>query len=49
MAYYWVTEAQRYIQSLGFGTTLRPVNKESQDLGSTSGEPTTPSPGTRRT
>jgi hypothetical protein len=32
MAYYWVTEAQKYIQSLGFGTTLRPVNKESQDL-----------------
>jgi hypothetical protein len=32
MAYYWVTEAQRYIQSLGFGSTLRPVNKESQDL-----------------
>jgi hypothetical protein len=32
MAYYWVTEAQRYIQSLGFGTTLRPVNMESQDI-----------------
>lgn len=32
MAYYWVTEAQRYIQSLGFGTTLRPVNMESQDV-----------------
>jgi zinc metalloprotease ZmpB len=33
MAYYWVTEAQRYIQSLGFGTgSLRPVNMESQDL-----------------
>jgi Zn-dependent metalloprotease len=32
MAYYWVTEAQKYIQSLGFGTTLRPVNKESQDV-----------------
>jgi hypothetical protein len=32
MAYYWVTEAQKYIQSLGFGTTLRPVNKESQDI-----------------
>ena len=32
MAYHWVTEAQRYIQSLGFGSTLRPVNKESQDL-----------------
>jgi hypothetical protein len=32
MAYYWVTEAQKYIQSLGFGTTLRPINKESQDI-----------------
>ena len=33
MAYYWVTEAQKYIQSLGFGTgRYRPVNMESQDL-----------------
>jgi hypothetical protein len=32
MAYYWITGAQRYIQSLGFGSTLRPVNKESQDV-----------------
>ena len=32
MAYYWVTEAQKYIQSLGFGTTLGAVNKESQDV-----------------
>ena len=32
MAYYWITEAQKYIQSLGFGSTLRPVNMESQDL-----------------
>ena len=32
MAYYWITEAQKYIQSLGFGTTLRPVNMESQDI-----------------
>src|SRR6187397_1213031 len=32
MAYYWVTEAQKYIQSLGFGGTLRAVNKESQDI-----------------
>ncbi len=32
MAYYWVTEAQKYIQGLGFGTTLRPINKESQDI-----------------
>jgi zinc metalloprotease ZmpB len=32
MAYYWVTEAQKYIQSLGFGSTYRPINKESQDI-----------------
>jgi zinc metalloprotease ZmpB len=32
MAYYWVTEAQKYIQSLGFGSTRRAVNKESQDV-----------------
>jgi hypothetical protein len=32
MAYYWVTQAQRYIQSLGFGTSRRPVNMESQDV-----------------
>jgi zinc metalloprotease ZmpB len=30
MAYYWVTQAQRYIQSLGFGSTLPPVNKRQQ-------------------
>lgn len=32
MAYSWVTEAQKYIQSLGFGTTYRPINMESQDV-----------------
>src|SRR5512136_3107079 len=32
MAYYWVTEAQKYIQSLGFGVTRRPINKESQNV-----------------
>ncbi len=32
MGYYWVTEAQKYIQSLGFGSTLHPINKESQDV-----------------
>src|SRR5689334_17615212 len=30
MAYYWITESQKYIQSLGFGSTLRPVNMQSQ-------------------
>ena len=32
MAYYWVTEAQKYIQSLGFGSTFRPVNMKPQRL-----------------
>jgi Zn-dependent metalloprotease len=32
MAYYWVTEAQNYMQSLGFGSTYRPINMESQDV-----------------
>jgi len=32
MAYYWVTEAQKYIQSLGFGTTFPAINMESQDI-----------------
>ncbi|MFN2525298.1 MAG: M36 family metallopeptidase [Actinomycetota bacterium] len=32
MAYYWVTESQRYIQSLGFGSSRRPINMESQDV-----------------
>ena len=32
MGYYWVTEAQKYIQSLRFGSTLRPINMESQDI-----------------
>jgi hypothetical protein len=32
MAYYWITEAQKYIQGLGFGSTRRPVNMESQDV-----------------
>jgi hypothetical protein len=30
MAYYWITEAQKYIQSLGFGSTYRPVNMKTQ-------------------
>lgn len=34
MAYYWITESQRYIQRLGFGTPggRRPVNMEPQDV-----------------
>jgi hypothetical protein len=32
MGYFWITESQKYIQSLGFGTRLRPVNMESQRL-----------------
>jgi zinc metalloprotease ZmpB len=30
MAYYWITEAQEYIQNLGFGTSRRSVNMKSQ-------------------
>jgi zinc metalloprotease ZmpB len=32
MAYYWITESQMYIQGLGFGSRLRPVNLEPQRL-----------------
>ena len=32
MAYFWITQSQRYIQSLGFGSTRRPVNMEPQRL-----------------
>jgi hypothetical protein len=32
MAYFWITEAQKYIQSLGFGSRYPAVNKESQDV-----------------
>jgi hypothetical protein len=30
MAYYWITEAQRYIQSLGFGVTRRGIDNRPQ-------------------
>jgi Fungalysin metallopeptidase (M36) len=32
MGYYWITQAQRYIQSLGFGSTLPDVNRRQQLL-----------------
>jgi hypothetical protein len=32
MGYYWVTTAQRYLQSLGFGSALRPVNQRQIEL-----------------
>jgi hypothetical protein len=32
MAYSWVTESQKYIQSLGFGSSRRPVNMRSQRI-----------------
>lgn len=32
MTYFWVNQAQEYLQSLGFGSTLPPVNAESQDV-----------------
>jgi hypothetical protein len=31
MAYYWMTEAQKYIHRLGFGVTRRAINDEPQD------------------
>ena len=30
MAYYWITEAQKYIHSLGFGGPLRPIDNRPQ-------------------
>ena len=30
MAYYWITESQKYIQSLGFGTTRRAIDDRPQ-------------------
>ena len=32
MAYYWVTEAQKYIHSLGFGETRRPIDNRAQNV-----------------
>ena len=32
MGYYWVNTAQAYLQSLGFGSTLRPVNQRRIEL-----------------
>ncbi|MEV1178398.1 M36 family metallopeptidase, partial [Nonomuraea sp. NPDC049784] len=32
MGYYWVTTAQQYIQALGFGSRLRPVNQRQIEL-----------------
>src|SRR4051812_32374500 len=32
MAYYWITESQKYIQSLGFGTTRRAIDNQPQKV-----------------
>jgi hypothetical protein len=32
MAYYWITQAQRYIHSLGFGETRRPIDNRPQNV-----------------
>src|SRR5256886_7677276 len=32
MAYYWITEAQTYIHSLGFGEWLRPIDNQPQKV-----------------
>ena len=49
MAYYWVTEAQKYIQSLGFGTTSGRSTRNRRISASTSSASTTPIPGTNMT
>ena len=48
MAYYWITQAQRYIQSLGFGAALPGVNRRQVACGSTSSAGTTRSSATPR-
>ncbi len=32
MAYYWITEAQKYVHSLGFGGKLRPIDSQPQPV-----------------
>jgi zinc metalloprotease ZmpB len=32
MAYYWITEAQKYIHSLGFGVSRRPIDNQPQKV-----------------
>jgi hypothetical protein len=32
MAYYWITEAQKYVHSLGFGGNLRPIDSQPQPV-----------------
>jgi zinc metalloprotease ZmpB len=32
MAYFWINQAQEYLQSLGFGSTLPPVNEQQQQV-----------------
>jgi Zn-dependent metalloprotease len=32
MAYYWITESQKYIQSLGFGSVFDPINAQPQKV-----------------
>ncbi len=32
MAYYWITEAQKYMHSLGFGGKLRPIDSQPQPV-----------------
>src|SRR3954454_2974230 len=48
MGYYWVTQAQRYIQSLGFGSPCRPSTSASSCCASTSTAATTRSTATAR-
>jgi hypothetical protein len=32
MAYYWITEAQKYVHTLGFGSKLRPIDSQPQPV-----------------
>src|SRR5580765_1458145 len=32
MAYFWITEAQKYIQHLGFGTSMRAIDNQPQNV-----------------
>jgi hypothetical protein len=52
MAYFWTTEAQKYLRSLGFTGAprqLRASTRNHRTCGSTSGARTIPSPGTNTT
>ncbi len=49
MGYFWINQAQEYLQSLGFGSGLPPSSSVRTTFGSTRTGSTTPTCGTRRT